>query len=168
MTTRNTWTTCDKIVEEIFLGRAVDDTAAAHVRRCERCSQEEPVMRALAHVLGADVAPELPPGLTNRVLSAVAPVLAERAVAAREPYRQSLVRALAVALLPLPVILLLDLYLVRAIHTVLSAVLPAALSTYLTFNYAALVVVLITLTYGSIPLLADRQLRLARRQERYA
>jgi hypothetical protein len=69
--------------------------------------------------------------------------------------------------LPLPAVLLLNVYLVRAAHAVLSTILPEAVSLYLVVNYTALLALLLTLAYGAIPLLSDRQLRL-RREESHA
>ena len=44
---------------------------------------------------------------------------------------------------------------------------PAALSLYFVLNYTTLLAVLLTLAYGAVPLLAERQARL-RREERHA
>ena len=73
---------------------------------------------------------------------------------------QPAVRALAAALIPLPAILVFDVALVRAIYSLLGAVLPHGLSLYLVVNHAALLALLLTLTYGAVPFLAARQARL--------
>ena len=73
-------------------------------------------------------------------------------------------RAVTVALLPLPLLLLIDSYVVRAIYGTLRAVLPDALSLYFVVNYTTLLAVLLTLAYGAIPLLAERQVRLRREE----
>src|SRR5439155_901925 len=75
--------------------------------------------------------------------------------------------AVAAALLPLPVILLLDFYLVRAAFALLTTILPTALGAYLVFNYTATFALLLALTYGAIPIFVERQVRL-RREESHA
>jgi len=153
---------CDHILETIFLGGSLDAESAAHVQECERCQREEPVTRALAQCLATDAPLDPPAGLTTRVLEATGPLLAERARLVERPPRRYLARAIIVALLPLPAILFLHAYLLQAAYAVLSSLLPAALSAYLVFNYTALIVLLITLTYGAVPLFAHRQMRLGR------
>ena len=73
-------------------------------------------------------------------------------------------RALAAALVPLPLIAFFDWQIVRTAHAVLSRVLPDALSFYLVFNYTATLVLLLALTYAAVPILVERQARL-RHQE---
>jgi hypothetical protein len=146
-------TDCDDIRAARLLGDALDPAAAAHVRGCSRCRADEAVVLPLARALAGD--PTAPgPGLTGRVLTAAAPLLAAQA---RRAARVRLVRAVAVALVPLPAIVLLDLSLVRAAYRALSAVLPHAVSLYVVGNYAAFLALLLALTYGAVPFLAARQ-----------
>ena len=63
------------------------------------------------------------------------------------------------ALLPLPLIVMIDLWALQAIYDGLSRLLPATISFYLVANYAAVLALLGALTYGAIPLLAERQAR---------
>jgi hypothetical protein len=49
----------------------------------------------------------------------------------------------------------------RTIHGWLVAVVPSALGTYLVGSWTALIVVLFTLTYAAVPLLAGHQARYA-------
>jgi hypothetical protein len=102
-----------------------------------------------------------PPGLAGRVLRAAAPLLARNARRATWP---AVARALAAALVPLPLIAFFDWQIVRTAHAVLSRVLPDALSFYLVFNYTATLVLLLALTYAAVPILVERQARL-RHQE---
>ena len=60
----------------------------------------------------------------------------------------------------------LDFYLMRAMYGVLDALLPRALSLYVVFNYAATLTLLLALTYGMIPIVAERQMRLRREESR--
>jgi hypothetical protein len=111
----------------------------------------------LAQALGAYAVPAPPPGLASRVRLATAPALERNARRIERPDWRVLVRALGAALVPLPGILLLDARLLGAAHGLLSAVLPAVVSTYLVATYAAALALLLALTYGAVPLLATRQ-----------
>jgi hypothetical protein len=146
-------TDCDDIRAARLLGDPLGSAAAAHVRGCARCRADEAVVVPLARALAAEPAAAVP-GLTGRVLTAAAPLLAAQA---RRAARVRLARALAAALVPLPAIVLLDLSLVRAAYHALSAVLPHAVSLYVVGNYAAFLALLLALTYGAIPFLAARQ-----------
>jgi hypothetical protein len=153
-------TDCQDVLTALLLDQA-DATMLAHVRTCPHCRVEEPVVRALAAQLAADPGPTPPPSLAPRVLAAAAPLLARNARhAAWRTTWPAVARALAAALLPLPAILVFDVALVRAIYALLGAVLPHGLSLYLVVNHAALLVLLLTLTYGAVPVLAARQARL--------
>src|SRR5262249_56380391 len=99
--------------------------------------------------------PERPPWVCRRVVGARPPFLAARV----EPVPRPAWRALAIALLPLPLILAADWFLVRGAHALLSGLLPDALSLYLAGSYAVLLATLLGLTYAAVPLLAARQLR---------
>jgi len=106
--------------------------------------------------LGPLDVPPPPADLTRRVLTAAAPLLAARA---RRATWRAWLRPLAVALVPLPLIVAADIALVRALYTVLALVLPSALSTYLVAQYALLITFLVATGYAAVPLLADRQSR---------
>jgi hypothetical protein len=56
---------------------------------------------------------------------------------------------------------------VRTAERLLSAVLPGALSTFVVANYAILLALLLALTYGAVPILAERQAR-GQREEIHA
>jgi hypothetical protein len=155
--------TCDAVLERIFLDGPLDPADRAHSETCARCLRDGPLMARLARELGASVVPDPPAGLTRRVVAAATPLAAAARPAARAYWRQ-LRHAVAVAVLPLPLIVLLDAYLIALVHAVLRAMLPATLSAYLTFNFAALTILAVALTYAAVPLLADRQIRLARRE----
>lgn len=147
--------TCDDVRERRFLGRAtpVDDT---HVAGCDACRQDAVELGRLAAAFAAEHVTEPSPALGTRVLAMAAPLLAARR---RHAARRSLAAAVAAALLPLPLILAIDFWALQAIYAGLSRLLPATLSFYLVVNYAAVLALLGTLTYGAIPLLAERQAR---------
>jgi hypothetical protein len=154
---------CDDVLETLFLARDLDPAARAHVAECARCRAEVAALGKVATTLRAAITPEPPPGLRRCTLSAAAPLLAERAAALAHGYRRRLAQAVVAALLPLPAVLVLDAWAVRALHGLLSALLPGPVSAYLAFNFAALVALAIAMTYAAVPVLADRQIRLARR-----
>jgi predicted anti-sigma-YlaC factor YlaD len=155
---------CDEVREELFLRREPTAAAAAHLQSCPRCRQYESVAGNLARALDTEPAPKPPPGLTTQVLAAAKPLMAAHAAAAQPSGRTQIARAITAALLPLPVIVLVFGFVLRGAYLVLSTIFPTALSTYLVFNYAALLALVITLTYAAVPLLADRQARLARQE----
>ena len=110
----------------------------------------------ITRLLDGYVVPAPPPALTAGMLRAAAPLLARHA----RPSWRALARALVVALVPLPAILALDVVMVRGAYDLLHLLLPAALSAYVAFNYAALLALLLGLTYAAVPVVAARQARL--------
>ena len=154
---------CDEVLARLFLRRPLDAGAAAHLSACPRCSSEQRHVRRVAEALASHDVPPPASTLSARVLGAAAPLLARHA---RRAAWRTLARALAAALVPLPLIVFLDFYLVRAMYGVLEALLPRALSLYVVFNYAATLTLLLALTYGMILIVAERQMRLRREESR--
>lgn len=111
---------------------------------------------ALRRLLDAPPVPPPSPDLTERTLVAAAPLLA---VHARRAAVRSVLAPVLAALVPLPIVVGVDLALVRALHAVLALVLPVAVSTFVAVNYALLLALLLGTTYAAVPLLVDRQLR---------
>jgi hypothetical protein len=109
-------------------------------------------------LLGPLETPPPPPDLVPRTLAAARPLLAAHA---RRGRANAWARPLVVALLPLPLILAVDVLAVRALHDLLSIVLPGALSTYFAAQYALMVLLLLGLAYAAVPVLVDRQARAA-------
>jgi hypothetical protein len=156
-------TGCDEIREALFLGGQLNADGTAHLRDCERCRQDAVALRVVAEALARDTSPESLPTLTPRVLAAAKPLLAEHARAARRLTSPQLLRAVTMALVLLPIVLLFDAYVLSGVYRVLSALVPAPVRTYLVFNLGAVVLLLITLTYAAVPLLAERQARWTQR-----
>jgi hypothetical protein len=152
-------TGCDEIRETLFLGGQLDAHATAHLQGCERCRQEAGALRTVTEALARDTAAEPAPALTRRVLAAAEPLLAEHARVARRLTSPRLLRAVTMALVLLPIVLVFDAYVLTGVYRVLSALVPAPVRTYLVFNLGAFVVLLVTLTYAAVPLLAERQAR---------
>ena len=67
--------------------------------------------------------------------------------------------AVGAALIPLPLLLVVDVYALRTLHAVLSTFLPEGLTLYLVGGQALMLACLFAFAYGSIPLLAERQRR---------
>jgi hypothetical protein len=159
--------TCDDVRLLLVFGRVLDASATAHLGACPRCRLDEPVARALGRALAAEAAVEPPPGLSARVLRAAVVPLALQARRAARPDWRAVARAIGAALVPLPLILYLDVRLVRGAYRLLCTVLPGTLSFYLVFNYTTVVALLLTASYAAAPLLAARQGR-GRLEERHA
>jgi hypothetical protein len=147
---------CDDVLAAVFVRGRLSADGDAHLVTCASCAAQAAAVRRAADALAAAATPAPPAGLTARVRLAAEPLLAR---AARRRTRRALAASIAIALVPLPAILLLDAALVRGAYALLSAVLPHALSVYLVSSYAAVLIVLLALTYAAIPILAERQLR---------
>lgn len=146
---------CDQVRERRFLGQARRDDEA-HLAACPGCQGEAKVLNHLVKTFAADRPAPPPPALGPRVLAAARPLLAARR---RYAARHALAAAVAAALIPLPLIFMIDVWALGAIYDWLTRLLPPTLSLYLVVNYAAVLALLGTLTYGAIPLLAERQAR---------
>lgn len=149
---------CNDILLTVLLRGPLDTVAATHLQACPRCREEEPAVRALAAALAAGTAPEPPPGLDARMRAVVAPALQANARALIPPDWRRVAGALAVALLPLPLIVFADVTLLRALHAGLQVLLPVAVSGYLVSTYAATVTLALAASYAAVPLLAGRPL----------
>jgi hypothetical protein len=152
---------CDQARVALALGRGDDPEVVRHLARCDLCRAEVAGLRLVATTLGGVRTPAPSAALATQVRAAAAPLLARNA---RRATWRAVARAVTAAVLPLPLLLLVDGYLVRAAYDALRAVFPAALSLYFVFNYTTLLAVLLTLAYGAIPLLAERQVRLRREE----
>jgi hypothetical protein len=86
-------------------------------------------------------------------LSRVTPLLQERAAAL---FWRRLVRVLTAALLPLPLVIGVDIWLLGWLYEAIAAWLPVSIAVYLVACYGASLLVLISGTYAAIPLLLAR------------
>ena len=150
-------TECDEALIALLFGRGLERGIEAHVAACPRCAVEATRAREVAAALAADRVPEPGAALSPRLLRAADTLLARNA---RRAAWTTLARPLGAALVPLPALLFVDVLLLRWGYGLLAAVLPAPLGLYLVFSYAVTLTVLLALTYGAIPILAERQLRL--------
>jgi anti-sigma factor RsiW len=160
---------CDSARLAAILGEEPSPAVAEHCAACAECRADAATWSHVAATLAAARPPAPSPALAAHVRAAAAPLLAanvRRAGEARRALWRTVGRAVAAALLPLPFLVLIDGWVLRALYGTLSSVLPDALSLYFVVNYTTLLAVLLTLAYGAIPLLAERQSRL-RREEIY-
>jgi hypothetical protein len=151
---------CDGRLASLLFDRSSASDAATHEATCPRCGADAPAVRAVAAAFAA--APAVVPRgrLSPAVLLAAAPLLATNAHRLPAAAWRRLVAAIAVAVLPLPAILFLGWHVLEAANRLLSSVLPEALSFYLVATHAAVLALLLGITYGAVPLLAAHQLRL--------
>jgi hypothetical protein len=150
-------TGCDDLLAALAFGRELDAEARAHQASCPRCAVDGAPAGRIGALLAAAPLPAPAADLSGRITAAARPLLARNAARAA---RRSLVSAVAASLVPLPIILLLNTALVRGLHALLSGFLPEPVGFYVTFNYAVLLALLLALTYGAVPILAERQARL--------
>jgi hypothetical protein len=114
-------------------------------------------MRTLGALLQASPDPRPSPELWSAIERQTTPILGHHADATRRA--PSLLAALGAALLPLPVLVPLNLLSLWGLRTLLDSVLPGAISLALVAGQGMLIVLLLSLTYASVPLLASRQRR---------
>ena len=144
---------CDEVLAARLLGGA-DAMVAAHVAACPRCAATVDGVAAVRAAFAAAPVATLPPGLSARVHQAAAPLLAANA---RRATHRLVGRALAAALLVLPLVVLVDVRVVQALYAALTAILPTALGVYVVASWAATLTALMALTYAAIPIVAERQ-----------
>jgi len=144
---------CDDVLAARLLGRH-DTAVAAHVAACARCAADSGGIASVREAFAAAPVPEPAPGLSALARRAAAPLLAANA---RRATRALVSRALAIAILVLPIVLIVDVRLVRLMYAALTTVLPPALGLYVVSSWAVTVTGLLALTYAAIPIVAERQ-----------
>jgi len=150
---------CDAALTALLFGEVTPDVAT-HLDTCSRCAIEAPHVRRVTGLLDAMPAPCASPALGLQVLDAAAPLLAVNAHRLPAAAWRRFAAAIAVAILPLPLILFVGWETLSAANRLLATVLPAGVSFYLVATHAALLALLLAVTYGAVPLLAAHQLRL--------
>ena len=130
-----------------------DNPLAAHARECEDCRGSAAPIAQLSTLLDAGALALDAAGLSRRVLARVAPELQARAQAA---FWRRLGRTFGAALVPLPLLVVADFWLLGWLYDLAAAWLPSALAAYLVLSYAASLLVLIGSVYAAIPLLLAR------------
>ena len=144
---------CDDVLAALFLG-AADATTDRHLAECVVCAAERDRVVSIRALLAGATVPEPRPDLTALVRRRALPLLAANA---RRATRALVVRAVAVALLALPIVVLVDMRIGALVYGALTAVLPPALGLYVVSSWALMVTALLALTYAAIPIVAERQ-----------
>jgi hypothetical protein len=150
---------CDTALAGLLFEHATADIDA-HRAACARCACDAPAVQSVRAAFDAAPAPAPAEALTAHVLRVAAPLLATNAHRLPAVAWPRMIAAIAAALLPLPAILLAGWEALAAADRVLSAILPERLSLYLVATYAAVLALVLAITYGAVPLLAAHQLRL--------
>jgi hypothetical protein len=150
---------CDTALAALLFGHATAGSDA-HRAGCARCADDAPAVQAVRAAFDAAPAPVPSDALTAHVLGLATPLLATNAHRLPAVAWPRMAAAIAVALLPLPVILLAGWRALELADRLLSAVLPPRLSFYLVATHAAVLALVLAITYGAVPLLAAHQLRL--------
>lgn len=125
------------------------DFLEEHRRDCAACRANPESVDDALWLLTADQAIDAR-ALTKAARARLAPVLAERQA---EVWRRHVTIGLVLAVIPLPFVVAWGGFFGSWLFVVASAVLPTAIVGYALGTYAAAVVLLIGLTYASIPLL---------------
>jgi hypothetical protein len=121
----------------------------AHVAECEDCRATPPPIDRIAAILNTSIVAVDATALSCRTLARLQPELARRAGTGL--WRKA-AAALLLALVPLPIVLAYDAYVLRVAYELASALLPAAVAAFLIFGYAAFLALLFATTYATIPL----------------
>lgn len=133
----------------------VPDALAEHVSECAECAvtpEEAARMRAALGRERLDFDAAL---LSRRVAEMLAPELARLAARA---FRRRVAFYLLLALVPLPLMLAYDAFVLRLVFGLLSTVLPQAVVLYLVASMALSGLLVIASVYAAIPLLVHRQI----------
>ena len=126
------------------------DTILMHAEHCDDCRNAQLPAEQIAELLGSDTVSVNAGALSQQTMLRLQPVMERRAAFA---LWKRVAACVLLALLPLPAVLAYDAYVLRMLFQLVSALLPATVTAYFVFSYAALLVLLFALTYASIPLL---------------
>lgn len=134
-----------------------------HLSECGECRAQgvdEAGIGALEEALRVDE-PTADAQLLARTLVSARPLLQARSAA---KYRRRVAAAMAAGLVPLPLIALYSHWLLGVLHQGLGTFFPGGVADVLVGGYTACLLLVISLTYAAIPILADRQPALAGRR----
>lgn len=125
-----------------------------HVADCEACQAESPDVAAMSNILRESTVDSEASLLSRSTLDRLRPELARRAALA---FRRRVAVGLLAALVPLPLVLLFDAYLLRAMFDLVSLLIPTTLAAYMVISYGVFLLLMMAGVYGAIPLLVERQ-----------
>jgi len=132
-----------------------------HAERCEACGRHEQALVRIGVGLAAEAALAASDALVEVTLLRARSELARRDAARAEPlagWRREVGRSLGIALLPLPLVLLWNAAVLTLGGELLAGILPGALLHALAVGYGVAGVTWLACVYGSVPVLAHRQL----------
>ena len=127
---------------------------SAHSADCVECKNMPLPLDRIAAVLEAAVPAIDAAALSRQTFVQLQPELQRRALAGG--WRRIAVGVL-LALLPLPLVLAYNAYLLHVAYDLLRNLLPAAIAAYLVLSYGAFLLLLFATTYAAIPLLMVHQ-----------
>jgi len=122
----------------------------AHVEECAACGRNALPIDGIAMVLSRSALSFDPRQLSAQVIERVRPQMERLAARA---FRRRVAVVLVISMLPLPLVLAYDAYLLRFLYGAVSWLLPEAVAAYLVLSYAAALVLLLAATYAAIPIL---------------
>ncbi len=124
-----------------------------HVTSCEVC-ESDPIDLAAAEALLCSLSSVRPSDASTEALLRMARV--ELARNAAWVQRRRITAAIALAMLPLPLIAFYGVAVVSFVGSVAAKLLPESVAAYVTTAYAASIVLVYASTYAAVPLLLDR------------
>ena len=122
----------------------------AHHADCDACQSAPLPLEHIAVVLDGSVPDLDAAALSRQAFAQLRPQLQRRALAVG--WKRLAARVL-LALLPLPLVLAYDAYILRVAYDLLSALVPTTVAAYLVLSYGAALVLLFATTYAAIPVL---------------
>lgn len=126
----------------------------AHSAECAECKNTPLPLDRIAAALEAAVPAIDAAALSRHTFAQLQPELQRRALAVG--WRRMAIGVL-LSLLPLPLVLAYNAYLLHVAYDLLSSLLPAAIAAYLVLSYGAFLLLLFATTYAAIPLLMAHQ-----------
>ena len=126
---------------------------AQHAADCDECREATPPLGDIVRTLSSYATSIDAAALSRRVLAALRPELTRLASIW---FWRRLARGLLAALVPLPLIVLFDAYVLSNVYEWVSGLLPTVVATYLVASYGALLFLLFGATYAAIPLVLAR------------
>jgi hypothetical protein len=153
-----------RLVEALLARREPDPADLEHARECVACGAARDELRALRLALDAQPAPEPSLALASaawrsaaRELQAAPAVPEALPRGVPEGFARELVRLLAVALAPLPLVVLWNGALLALGDRLLAGLVPAPLLSALAAAYVLSAAAWLSLLYGSLPFVAQRR-----------
>jgi hypothetical protein len=132
----------------------VPNALGEHARECADCAVSQDEIARVGSALRRESIDLDTTLLSRRVAAMVAPELARLA---GQAFRRRVAFYLGLALIPLPLVLAYDAFVLRLVFHLLSGLLPEALATYVVASMALSGLLVIASAYAAIPLLVDRQ-----------